>query len=1327
MNTNKMRYRYVLYALFLTLTSIQAQSVVTSTADSGPGSLRNAISDAPAGSTITFTNTLAGQTILSTSGQILIDKSLDIDASSIGGITIDGNGVVTSNRIFEVTSGAVCELNNLNLINGDVSLSISSGGAVLVNAGCQLTLNNSTIADNKGIFAGGLLSLGTVTLNNCTVMNNQAVTQDGGGLHNNTGTMALNNVTLTGNTAGDAAGGIMNYLGTMTLNHITLTGNSAVTSADGIYNNSVLNSTNSIVVDGGFGGMSGLNNFTAGDPMLAPLGDYGGSTHTMPPLAGSPVIDAGTNTVLSTDQHSLPRVVGIAADIGAVEFLSSFVLNTNDSGAGSLRQAFIDSSSGDTITFANLLSGQTIVLTNGQIAVTNNLNIDATSIGGITIDGNASSRIFHIATGGPILFNSLILTNGFTTENGGAVYAVFGADVALTNCTLSGNSADYGGGSFDCTLYNCTLTENSATTGGGGSYVGTLNNCSLLDNSSGNYGGGSYGGTLNNCILSGNTAAGIGGGSCQGTLTNCTLTGNSAVNFGGGSALGTLNNCMLTGNSANEGGGSRYDTLNNCTLTGNTATGPGGGSYGGTLNHCTLTNNSANEGGGSYLATLNSSALIGNSAAATGGGAREGTLNNCMLTGNSANEGGGSAFATLNNCTLTENSATNLGGGSFGGTLNNCIVYFNSAPSGPNYANTTFNYSCTTPLPAGTGNIAADPLLWNTSHIQLSSPCLGAGSTNYTSGVDIDGDAWAIPPAMGCDQPVGPFTGPLQITLSADLTNAVIGYALSFESTILGEVSSNRWDFGDGTFVGNSLAESHHWDVPGSYTVSMTAYNDDQPSGVSAILLVQVMASSNFYADVNSANPIPPYSSWLTAATNIQDAVDAAGSVAGATVLVADGVYNTGVRVTPGYAALNRVIITNNITVQSVNGPAFTYIVGEEATGGGTGSNAVRGVYMSTGHLSGFTITNGHTQATGDFKFDQSGGGVNLFAGSGTISNCSLLGNSASSGGGGSYYGTLSHCSLMGNSATGSGGGSYYGTLNNCTLSGNSATGSGGGSYQGTLNNCTLSGNLASVGGGSYQGTLNHCTLSGNSATGGGRGGNSFGGGSYSSTLTNCIVYFNSAPTNANYQFGSINYSCTTPLPAGTGNIDGDPQLAPLGDYGGQTQTMPPLSGSPAINAGLTSATNSLSDQRELTRVVGSAVDMGAVEIQDANDTASIAGSAWLTDVDSDGNAFGVEFALGTDWNTADGTNSANLAALSSGGASFGFNPAATNSTAWVLKRSLDLTSDPFVEIYRYDGPTDTTTTNIPVSVNMTASGIEVQDNSGVTNAYYQFEAEVSP
>jgi alpha-tubulin suppressor-like RCC1 family protein len=260
----------------------------------------------------------------------------------------------------------------------------------------------------------------------------------------------------------------------------------------------------------------------------------------------------------------------------------------------------------------------------------------------------------------------------------------------------------------------------------------------FVDSQSERSGGGIWCTTLNvvvsNCVLVGNSAS-LGGGAYQGTLHNCTLTGNSAEHLGGGAAYSTLNTCMLSGNSAQDAGGGAYGArLSNCTLTSNTATYNGGGASSSALNNCTLTGNSANYGGG----------------------AAESTLANCTLTGNRAYEGGGAFSGALNNCTLTGNSAEIGGGGvaarvlciqnfcSGHAILHNCIVYFNQAQIGANYSDSRFEYSCTTPLPTGTGNIDSDPgfVDFAAGNLRLlsCSPCIDVGDAAFASGgFDLNG------------------------------------------------------------------------------------------------------------------------------------------------------------------------------------------------------------------------------------------------------------------------------------------------------------------------------------------------------------------------------------------------------------------------------------------------------------------------------------------------------------------------------------------------------------------------------------------------------------
>lgn len=305
------------------------------------------------------------------------------------------------------------------------------------------------------------------------------------------------------------------------------------------------------------------------------------------------------------------------------------------------------------------------------------------------------------------------------------------------------------------------------------------------------------------------------------------------------------------------------------------------------------------------------------------------------------------------------------------------------------------------------------------------------------------------------------------------------------------------------------------------------------------MLAIVSVVGATHYVDASSTNPLPPFSDWTTAATVIQEAVDAAN--AADEIIVTNGIYAMGGRVTIG-TVTNRVAVDKPLVLRSVNGPQFTAIQGYQVAGG-NGPAAIRCVYLTNGaSLSGFTLTNGGCSTTGNLYTDLSGGGVWCSSTDSVISNCVLVGNSAVNGGGAAYGGTLSNCTLTANSA-GGGGGAFSSTLYGCLLSGNTAS-YGGGANASSLYRCTLSGNWGAFGGGSADGYLENCTLSGNAA-------GSVGGGSYRSSLRGCLITGNTAQQKGGGVYNGSIWNCTVVANSardggGTAGDAGGPGTAPF-------------------------------------------------------------------------------------------------------------------------------------------------------------------------------------
>ena len=321
------------------------------------------------------------------------------------------------------------------------------------------------------------------------------------------------------------------------------------------------------------------------------------------------------------------------------------VTSPNDNGTGSLRAAVSVASSGDTITFDSSLTGQTIALTTGEIAINKALIINGPGAANLAISGNHSSRIFNISAATTI--SGLTLTNGETTGDGGAILA--SAGVTLTGDTLTNNHSEDTGGAVASrfggifAISDSTFASNTSDFLGGALYTAGNANSIIRSNFSGNT-------VLNE---------GVGGAIFNdGTLsiTQSTISHNSAV--GESSVAGgiysdgsvTITESTISGNSADAGGqaGGFYNagtvTFRNSTLSGNLTgdTTPSFESQGAavfnenratvTMINSTVANNAAGSGGqgaGIYnngFLNLNCSTIAGN---VTGtGGSGGGIFNN---------------------------------------------------------------------------------------------------------------------------------------------------------------------------------------------------------------------------------------------------------------------------------------------------------------------------------------------------------------------------------------------------------------------------------------------------------------------------------------------------------------------------------------------------------------------------------------------------------------------------------------------------------------------------------------------------------------------------
>jgi len=696
---------------------------VTTSNDSGTGSLRQAIidaNDAPGADIIEFDPSLAGSTIALTSGQFNITDALEIRGTDSEGtplgITISADNDSRHFYIFDSDP------------ENDIEVTIS-----------DLTITKGRLVNEYG---GSILNLEDLTLERVTMSSNSSDSGllTGGGAIHSTGPLTIRDSEFVSNSSSGTGGAILFVGPSLIIADSTFTNNRSAVRGGAIYLDAGSDATIS--------GTTFASNLATGD---------GGAIHLV------------TSTLTVSDSTLSENRVGrhggaIGAESGSTVTINDSTIENgsagNDGGAIYTDDGTI-TIEGSTLSGNNAANGGGVYNFAGTLSLTDSTvagNVASASGGGlyadfdadlillrVTVSGNASGG----AAGGIYTSGGLTMTEGTVTNNaadssGGGIRAIGPNPVSIVSSTISDNTSDsYGGGlvlhgTMNIEIAGSTFDNNTADEFGGGVSIRNNDGAEFSITGStfnGNFADTSGGGldVTSNVVLTitdsfftdnfvGDPGPGIGGGIqfTQGTLTitNSTISGNESWGDGGGIyATSNLNisGSDITDNIATDDAGGimfRGQTLSiaDSTIRGNTAEETGGGlAARGSVEHqiirTTIESNTASYGAGIGLTSegignvpfrLDYSTVSSNTATARGGGIYYDfgalLISNSTISGNTAGDTGGgisqhrtSGQSTVANSTIAFNTVTNedgQGGGIFIGgnglTLTSTIVASNT-------------------------------------------------------------------------------------------------------------------------------------------------------------------------------------------------------------------------------------------------------------------------------------------------------------------------------------------------------------------------------------------------------------------------------------------------------------------------------------------------------------------------------------------------------------------------------------------------------------------------------------------------------------------------
>ncbi|MDX2166323.1 MAG: choice-of-anchor Q domain-containing protein [Deltaproteobacteria bacterium] len=552
--------------------------VVTKATDSGAGSLRQVIADAPDDSDVLFDPAVFGvpRTVTADGGEIVIATRLTILGPGADRLTVSGGNAT---RILRILSGVDVALSDLRLADGSVgsggAIASSSnlavtrcaiannraanvGGGLAIDSGAVGRFAASTLSGNRSGLRGGAVHLlgATATFANCTISGNRSGTLGGAVALFNSGrpdlAIELTDSTIVDNSGTDAAG-------------VRLQAGAGAIASAALRNSIVANDGTNLRAVAGAGGSAtfvsrgfNLSDDEAGgfldadtdqfgaDPKLGPLQYNGGPTQTHMPLPGSPALDQGNG--VGRDQRGWTRAFDLAgtpavpggdgSDIGAVEAHPAIVTNDSNTGAGSLREVVTNAVPDTDVWFDPVFfATERIIFLTSEILIGESLTIHGPPVPAI-VSGSGSVRVFNIASDVSVAISDLDMRDGASQPSGGVIAS--GGDLTLTRCAIQKGETDaQGGGVF--------------LQGAVGRFTDSLIN-------------------LNHAASRG---GGIGLDGASAILTNCTVSKNTAPIFGGGVSLFTsagdqtlaVTNSTFGNNTAADGGAIRVEAFPNLSAT----------------------------------------------------------------------------------------------------------------------------------------------------------------------------------------------------------------------------------------------------------------------------------------------------------------------------------------------------------------------------------------------------------------------------------------------------------------------------------------------------------------------------------------------------------------------------------------------------------------------------------------------------------------------------------------------------------------------------------------------------------------------------------------